>query len=372
MQKALTVHQDAEKSLFSFLASLTSFCGEIDTAPFEGFKQDKIFRRLQMVALHADSILQSRKKQLQNMIADLAVIENELPNAIKANKDSKSLRTDINQATSTINKMKAEIAQMQSYIPGLTDVADKALLIYNNKKTEHQNLLWLANTLEPFQKTCQSHRNLKSDIVKRQKEISELQSAIAQRRKTQDAQDTQLQKSVKTVETLEQREIMIADLLKRLPEIEVLNREHASLEDRNHFLTAKHSKYQNLLITAQTSEKAAIKHMQQAQAAYDNISQAHDARSQLLAKLIQLVDAPLCPLCGHEFASLRAAKQQMQTQIASIPSELKQLAEMCETTKQSLTQATQHRTTVQEQLRNIEKDILEFQEKKKDGHRHHS
>ena len=326
LSQAVTADRTAEDLASELVQGLRSCQCTIDEAAIERANAEPAERRFELVAVHAETVIRSKKVATEDLLVRLKSLEQELQGYIEARTRQEALAAEIASKKSVSEKM---LADLQKQEKASRDI-QAHLQVLRTKQSEavrrYADLNWLKDNLPAYRQSQHTLRHIEDSLVGQREELQRVETALEEQQKSLNIKRARLEEVEKTVTSNTIREQALVALLKQLPHVQARRQEAEQLGSREKQLDSQISKLKEQTNSLRREACAMRARLDELQKAYDSEAARYDVLSSFLARLAELVASTECPLCGRHFSSIEEAKNIIHGHISAIPLQLRELA----------------------------------------------
>ena len=309
---------------------------------------------LELIAIHAESAIHARRAGLDELRVHLAGFARDLGGFLESRTRCVSLTVDIASVRQEVEKMRVWIQAKE----GVRGAASTNLRSLRTRQADCSKQLtdwsWLKDNVPAYVHYVEAIQGLEKSLPDFRDEVLAITTGIEAKRQDVQSKQIHLREVERVIAERNRVAQALASLLARLPDAQVAHR--GTLE-----LMKKESEYgfqrPELLIELETTlseREEAQTRLQALQLEYEAEAKRHDTLSGFLAKLVELVDQPECPLCGRNYTTVQEAVEGINAHLSLLPVQLKvmthRLEEMqkCAKEKQAKVEEISHRLAMLE------------------------
>jgi exonuclease SbcC len=326
LSHAVTAGKAPEDVAAELLQGLRNCQCPIDEAAIERANAESVERRLELIAIHAESMVRSKKAETEDLLVRLKSLEQELQGYAEAQARCESLAVEISSAKNLSEKGRADL-QTQEKTRQAIQISLQGLRTRQSEAARrYANLNWLKEKLPAYRQGQETLRRTEDSLVGQREGLQRAEAALEEQQKSLSAKRARLQEIEQTIAIRANRDRRLVELLKRLPDIQARQQEAKRLSDADKHLELAIGELKRGATSARGEANAARARLDELQMAYNSEAARHDLLSSFLAKLSELIDSAECPLCGRRFPTTEEAKDSIREHLSAVPTQLRDLA----------------------------------------------
>jgi len=289
--------------------------------------------RSELIAVHADTVIREKRKEIDDLLVQLKIVEQELQGYVESNTRCESLSAEIANTKAISATVRTDLSNQEEERTKIKE----SLQVLSAKQAaaarRYISLTWLKENLPVYTRSRETLRHTEDFLVGKRGELQRSEAALEEQQKLLVSNRARLQELEQRIATKTNREQSLVNLQKQLPQVLTKRLESEKLGEREKQLDSRLGELKRQATSAQDEANTARARLDALQKAYISEAARHDVLGSFLAKLAELVNSAECPLCGRHFASVEEAKHSIQKHVSSLLLPLRELSHRLDETK---------------------------------------
>lgn len=364
VRQAVTADRSPDDLAVELLAGLRECHCAVDEALVERAGTEPGDRRLEIVAVHAETVIRGKRAEIEDLLVRLKGVERGLQGYTESRTQCERLATEIASAKNAAVKAGADLEKQEKALHGLQVGLRNLKTRQSEAARLHANLAWLRENLPTYAQAQGALRRGEDSLAAQRKELQTLEEALEEKLKALGVKRGRLHEIEQAMAEKTSRGQAVAALMQRLPDLLAKRNEAAQLDKKERSADSQIGELRRELSRAQNEVNAAQARLSEVQRAYGTEADRHDVLSSFLPRLVELVRSAECPLCGRRFSSADEAKAGIQEHLSCVPAELRDLARQLDEAKKDAEAKQAQVNTTTERIRALEAEAVQMRSAK--------
>ncbi|NVM23390.1 MAG: SMC family ATPase, partial [Desulfobacterales bacterium] len=326
LSRAVTADKTPEDLASELLQGLRNCQCTINEATIERADAEPAERRIELIAVHAETAIRGKKAATQDLLMRLKSLEQELQGYIEARTRCESLVVEIASAKSFSEKTRPDLEKQEK---ARQDI-QKRLRVLGTKRSEaarrSADLTWLKENLAAYHQNRDALRRMEDSLADQREELKRSEAALEEQQKSLSAKRARLQECEQAIATKTKRGQALTALMERLSHVQTRLQEAEKSGNKERQLNSQIGELKRQASSTRSELNATRARLDELERAYKSEAARHDVLNSFLAKLGELVNSAKCPLCGRSFLTTEEAKDTIREHLSAVPLQLRNLA----------------------------------------------
>ena len=326
LSHAVTAGKTPEDLTCELLQGLRSCQCTIDEAAIERANVEPAERRFELIAVHTETAIRSKKAATEDLLVRLTSLEQELQGYIEARTRCESLVIEIASTKSISEKACADLQKQEKAHQDIQTRLQVLRMKHSKAVRRYADLTWLKENLATYRQSRETLRRTEDFLTSQREQLQRSEAVLEEQQKSLSVKRAHLQQNEQAIATKTKREQALAALMQRLPNVQAGRQEATRSGNKERQLDSRIVELKRQASSVRGEMNAARARFDELQRTYNAEAARHDVLSSFLVKLAELVNSAKCPLCGRIFATVEQAKDIIREHLSAIPTQLKDLA----------------------------------------------